>query len=35
MARNVRATHSEHLRNPEVAAEYLNLLYRKSTPVSC
>ncbi|MBL1278197.1 MAG: putative addiction module antidote protein [Ectothiorhodospiraceae bacterium] len=24
MARNVRATHSEHLRDPEVAAEYLS-----------
>lgn len=24
MARNVRATHSQHLRDPEVAAEYLN-----------
>ncbi len=24
MARNVRATHNEHLRDPEVAAEYLN-----------
>lgn len=24
MTRNVRATHNEHLRDPEVAAEYLN-----------
>lgn len=24
MARNVRVTHSEHLRDPEVAAEYLS-----------
>ena len=24
MARNVRATHNEHLRDPEVAAEYLS-----------
>lgn len=24
MARNVRATHNEHLRDPEIAAEYLS-----------
>lgn len=24
MARNIRVTHNEHLRDPEVAAEYLN-----------
>ncbi len=24
MARNVRTTHNEHLRDPEIAAEYLN-----------
>ena len=24
MARNIRATHSEHLRDPDVAAEYLS-----------
>ena len=24
MARNIRATHNEHLRDPEVAAEYLS-----------
>ena len=32
MARNVRATHSEHLRNPEVAAEYLNLALQEDDP---
>ena len=25
MTRNVRTTHGDHLRNPEVAAEYLDL----------
>ncbi|MYH69855.1 MAG: hypothetical protein F4147_07090 [Gammaproteobacteria bacterium] len=25
MTRDVRTTHGEHLRNPQVAAEYLNL----------
>lgn len=24
MARNVRATHNEHLRDPDIAADYLN-----------
>lgn len=32
MVRNVRATHSEHLRNPEVAAEYLNLALQEDDP---
>lgn len=32
MARNVRATHSEHLRNPEVAAEYLSLALQEEDP---
>lgn len=32
MARNVRTTHSEQLRNPEVAAEYLNLALQENNP---
>lgn len=32
MARNVRITHSEHLRNPEVAAEYLNSALEDGEP---
>lgn len=32
MARNVRATHSEHLRDPEVAAEYLNTALEDGEP---
>ena len=32
MARNVRATHSVHLRHPEVAAEYLNQALQEDNP---
>ena len=32
MTRDVRTTHSEHLRNPEVAAEYLNLALKEDDP---
>ncbi len=32
IAHNVRTTHSEHLRNPEVAAEYLNLALQEDDP---
>lgn len=32
MARNVRATHSEHLRDPEVAAEYLSEALEEGDP---
>lgn len=32
MARNIRATHSKHLRDPEVAAEYLNLALQEDEP---
>ena len=32
MARNVKITHSEHLRNPEVAAEYLNSALEDGEP---
>jgi len=30
MTRNVRATHSEHLCDPEIAAEYLNEAFEES-----
>lgn len=33
MARNVRATHNEHLRDPEVAAEYLSEVLEKADAV--
>ncbi len=33
MPRNVRTTHSEHLRDPEVAAEYLNQALQEDDPV--
>ena len=32
MARNIRTTHSEHLRDPEVAAEYLNQALQEDEP---
>lgn len=32
MARNVRTTHSELLRNPEIAAEYLNQALEEDDP---
>lgn len=32
MARNVRMTHSEHLRDPAVAAEYLNAALEDGDP---
>ena len=32
MPRNVRTTHSEHLRNPEVAVEYLNQALQEDDP---
>ena len=32
MVRNVRTTHSEHLRDPEVAAEYLNQALLEDDP---
>lgn len=32
MARNIRSTHSKHLRDPEVAAEYLNLALQEDEP---
>ena len=32
MTRDVRKTHSEHLRNPEVAAEYFNLALQEDDP---
>jgi len=30
MTRNVRVTHSEHLRDPEIAAEYLNEAFEEN-----
>lgn len=32
MTRDVRTTHSEHLRNPQVATEYLNLALQEDDP---
>ena len=32
MPRNVRTTHNEHLRDPQVAAEYLNLALQEDDP---
>ena len=32
IARNIRITHSEHLRDPEVAAEYLNQALQEDEP---
>ena len=32
MTRDVRTTHSEYLRNPEVAAEYLSLALQEEDP---
>ncbi|MCY4154773.1 MAG: putative addiction module antidote protein [Gammaproteobacteria bacterium] len=32
MTRNIRSTHSDHLRNPEVAAEYLNQALQEDEP---
>ena len=32
MTRNVRTTHSKHLRNPEVAAEYLRQALQEEDP---
>ncbi|MET0116021.1 MAG: addiction module antidote protein [Sedimenticola sp.] len=32
MARNVRSTHNQHLRDPEVAAEYLNEALEDADP---
>ena len=32
MTRDVRTTHGEHLRNPQVAAEYLNLALQEHDP---
>ena len=32
MTRNVRVTHNKHLRDPEVAAEYLNEALKDSDP---